>query len=155
MSEQTTKIDDSARVVARLEQELKSAGVDALLIVSREDSDGVLGRIIDAHVVAQTAFFFRADGHHTVLTGATDAMAYEIYPFFREIITIEEGFHADFARLFDQLSPQRVALNICEDDARFDGLRWGLYQQIADAIGGERLAACEVSSADLLRRVFA
>lgn len=154
MSESETKVSRSAEIVKRIEAELRSRGIDALLVLSREDSDGVLARILDTHVVAQTTIFFTADGRHLVLTGRTDAMAWEGYPFFDRVIAMEDDFPVEFARVFDELAPSKLALNICEDDATYDGLRWGLYAQLGDIVGAERLRAMEVSSADLLRSVL-
>jgi len=142
-------------MIRSIEAELRSRDIDTLLMLSREDSDGVLAKILNTHVVAQTAIFFNATGKHIVLTGRTDAVAYEIFPFFDEIIAMEDEFEVEFLRVFERLAPRSVALNICEDDAELDGLRWGLYAQLQDILGEERLAALEVSSADLLRRVFA
>jgi len=142
-------------MIRSIEAELRSRDIDTLLMLSREDSDGVLAKILNTHVVAQTAIFFNATGKHIVLTGRTDAMAYEIFPFFDQIIAMEDEFEVEFLRVFERLAPRSVALNICEDDAELDGLRWGLYAQLQDILGEERLAALEVSSADLLRRVFA
>ncbi|HKJ85870.1 MAG TPA: hypothetical protein VKA06_07325 [Spirochaetia bacterium] len=146
---------EPAELIRSIEAELRSRDIDTLLMLSREDSDGVLAKILNTHVVAQTAIFFNATGKHIVLTGRTDAMAYEIFPFFDEIIAMEDEFEVEFLRVFERLAPRSVALNICEDDAELDGLRWGLYAQLQDILGEERLAALEVSSADLLRRVFA
>ena len=154
MAESKTKITRSARIVERIEAELRSRGIDTLLVLSREDSDGVLPRIVDTHVVAQTAIFFNADGRHLVLTGRTDAMAWEGYPFFDRVVAMEDDFPVEFARVFDELAPTVLALNICEDDAAYDGLRWGLYAQLEEIVGAERLRAMEVSSADLLRSVL-
>ena len=146
---------EPAELIRSIEAELRSRDIDTLLMLSREDSDGVLAKILNTHVVAQTAIFFNATGKHIVLTGRTDAMAYEIFPFFDQIIAMEDEFEVEFLRVFERLAPRSVALNICEDDAELDGLRWGLYAQLQDILGEERLAALEVSSADLLRRVFA
>jgi hypothetical protein len=150
-----TKVSRAEELVRRIESELHSRGIDTLLMLSREDSDGVLSKVLDTHVVAQTAVFFNANGKHLVLTGRTDAMAYEIYPFFDEVIAMEDEFSVEFVRVFDRLNPKSVALNICEEDAKLDGLRWGLYAQLQDALGEDRLRALEVSAADLLRSVFA
>jgi hypothetical protein len=144
----------AGEIVTRIEEQLRERGIDVLLMLSREDSDPVVGRILDAHVVAQTAFFFTATGQHIVLTGRTDAMAYEIFPFFSEIIAFEGEFSEEFARVFDRLAPKKVALNISEDDAELDGLRWGLYTQLQEIIGAERLSAIEVSSAEVLRHAL-
>lgn len=154
MSADSALVPSSATLVERIRQQLEERGIDVLLMLSREDSDIVLGRILDTHVVAQTAIFFSASGKHIVLTGRTDAMAYEIYPFFHEIIAMEEDFTVEFERVFERLAPERLALNICEDDPELDGLRWGLYAQLQDIIGAERLETMEVSSAELLRNVF-
>tara|TARA_B100000614_G_scaffold253027_1_gene266431 strand:- start:1657 stop:2124 length:468 start_codon:yes stop_codon:yes gene_type:complete len=154
MSDTQHQTTESAVIVRRIEDELKARGIDLYLIVSREDSDPIVARILNAHVVAQTAFLFRANGEHLVLTGRTDAMAYDGYPFFREIIAMEEGFDVEFARVFERLQPKRVALNICEDDPQYDGLRWGLYQQLQEIVGADELRAMEVSSAEMLRAVL-
>ncbi len=148
-------VERSVAIVKRIERELNERGVDLYLIVSREDCDPLASMILDTHVVAQTAFFFRANGEHIVLTGRTDAMAYELYPFFHKIIAMEEGFAEEFSRVFEPIDPNRVALNICEEDPSFDGLRWGLYEQLETIIGSERLAKLEVSGADIVRNAIA
>ena len=145
----------SEELVQRIESELRKRGIDTLLMISREDSDPVLARILDTHVVVQTAVLFNADGRHVVLTGRTDAMAYEAFPFFDRIIAMEDDFAVEFPRVFDETNPDTLALNICEEDAQLDGLRWGLYAELEDIVGEARLHSIEVSSADLLRHVFA
>ena len=147
-------MSNSEELIRRIHDQLQSRGIDTLLMLSREDSDGVLARIIDTHVVAQSAFFFNADGTNIVLTGRTDAPAYTVYPFFTRIITMEDDFAVEFERVFNQLAPRTLALNICEDCSEFDGLRWGLYTQLAEIIGAERLRSIEISSAEILREVL-
>ena len=128
---------DANDIVSRIESALREEKIDTLLIVSREDSDVVLPRILDVHVVAQTALFLN-----------------ESFPFFNEIIAMEEEFEVEFLRVFERLSPRRLALTISEEDAALDGLRWGLYEQLRDLIGEERLSAMEVSGADVVRRAL-
>lgn len=142
-------------LVDRIRHELSDRGIDLLLILSREDSDPIASRMLQTHVVAETAFFFTADGKHIVLTGRTDVMAYEHFPFFSERIAVEESFDAELERLLARLAPRRIALNISEEDADFDGLRWGLYAKLADMVGPERLAEMEVSSEPILKAAFA
>ena len=154
MSASPTSERSSAELVERIQDQLAERGIDVLLMLSREDSDPVLGRVLDTHVVAQTAVLFTSSGRHIVLTGRTDAMAYEIHPFFDEIIAMEDDFSVELKRVLDRIAPQKLALNICEEDAELDGLRWGLYAQLRDIIGEQRLEAMEVSSAELLKHVL-
>lgn len=155
MTNTESNVQTATVLVTRIEGELGARGIDLLLMLSREDSDPVASRLLGTHVVAETAFCFAADGNHIVLTGRTDVMAYETFPFFAERIAVEERFDAELGRLLDRLAPSRIALNISEDDPQFDGLRWGLHAKLGDVIGAERLAEMEVSSEPILKAVFA
>lgn len=147
-------LDRSNEIAQRIESELKAMGKDCYLVLSREDSDPVLARIIDMHVVALTAVLFRADGQHLVLTGRTDVAAYAKFPFFARRIAMEQEFVVEFSTLMNELQPKSLLLNISEDRSEYDGLRWGLYQQLIDAMGSEELSAMSESSAELLDRVL-
>ncbi len=138
--------------IIQLEKELQRSGIDTYLLLSREDSDGVLPLLLPTHVVAQTAFFFRPDGNHIVLTGSTDAQAYKEFGIF-EIIEVQDDFEADFTKIFDRLSPKQLALNISEHDYLADGLTVGQYQMLGDMIGEKRLAEIEVSSETIISKL--
>ncbi len=134
----------------QLEHELESRKIDALLILSREDSDTVLPLLLPVHVVAQTAFFFCRDGSHIVLTGKTDANMYSEFGIF-EIITCREPFEVELKRIFDRLKPDSLALNISEQDYLSDGLTLGQYQMLQDVLSEKELARIECSSQPLIQ----
>ncbi|MGD1833983.1 MAG: M24 family metallopeptidase [Sphaerochaetaceae bacterium] len=131
--------------IVQLTQKLNEQNIDTYLILSREDSDTVLPLLIPAHVVAQTAFFFRSDGKHYVLTGRTDANMYTEMGIF-EVIESNDDFDASFKELFDSLNVKRLALNISEHDYLIDGLTVGQYMKLQNIIGKETLKEIEVSS---------
>ncbi len=143
----TEKID-------QLTQILQKEGIDTYLILSREDSDVVLPLLLPVHVVAQTAFFFRSDGHHYVVTGKTDAPMYEGFKIF-DVVTVEDDFEVDFMKLFTSLEIKKLALNISEDDYLIDGLTMGQYLMLGDMISKELLKSIECSSEVFIKELRA
>ncbi len=131
--------------IEQLTHFLQKEGIDTYLILSREDSDVVLPLLLPVHVVAQTAFFFRSDGIHYVITGKTDAPMYEEFGIFH-VITVEDDFSVDFISLFTSLSIKKLALNISEDDYLIDGLTVGQYMMLEDMVTSELLESIECSS---------
>lgn len=138
--------------IRQLERQLQASGIDTYLILSREDSDCVLPLLLPAHVVAQTAFFFRPDGRHLVLTGATDAQAYKDFGIF-EIIETQGDFALSLKTILERLDPQTLALNISENDHLADGLTVGQYQLLEELLGKDRLAEIEVSSEPMIGKL--
>ncbi len=138
--------------ILQLEQELIARDIDTYLILSREDSDIVLPLLLPAHVVAQTAFFFRKSQPHIVLTGSTDANTYKEFGIF-EIVEVTTDFETDFLAVFNRLAPKQLALNISEDDYLVDGLTMGQYLMLQDMVGAQRLAALECSSEPIIQRL--
>jgi Xaa-Pro aminopeptidase len=136
--------------IRQLELELNKRDIDAMLILSREDSDPVLSLLLPVHVVAQTAIFFRKNGKHIVLTGSTDANIYKEFGIF-EIVEVQDEFKTDFMRVFERIAPRNLALDISEHDYLVDGLTYGLYLVLQDMLGAERLASLEVSSEPIIK----
>ncbi|NCB01489.1 MAG: aminopeptidase P family protein [Spirochaetia bacterium] len=133
---------------------LQKEGIDTYLILSREDSDVVLPLLLPVHVVAQTAFFFRSDGLHYVITGKTDAPMYEEFGIF-DVLTVDEDFEADFITLFSSIDIKKLALNISEDDYLIDGLTVGQYLMLEKMITKELLERIECSSDVFIREIRA
>ncbi len=135
--------------IYQLEKMLKEKDIDTLLVLSREDSDIVLPLFLDMHVVAQTAIFFNKSGNHIVLTGKTDANAYEKFNIFN-IVTVKDNFNIEFKEIFDQISPKKLALNISQNDYLSDGLTMGQYLLLSEIIGNEKLKEIEISSEEII-----
>lgn len=153
----TRNTDDTPHIaqtekIKQLEVEMKNWNIDTLLIMSREDSDSVLPLLLPVHVVAQTAFFFRKNGRHIVLTGKTDANMYKEFGIF-EIAEIQSDFETDFMTIFNRIKPKQLALNISEHDYLADGLTVGQYMLLQDMIGEEKLAEIEVSSETIIQKL--
>ncbi|MGH0053502.1 MAG: M24 family metallopeptidase, partial [Sphaerochaetaceae bacterium] len=138
--------------IKQLESELQVQEIDALLILSREDSDPVLSLFLPVHVVAQSAIFFCRSGKHVVITGSTDANMYNEFGVF-EIITPKESFEIELKQTFERLALKSVALNISETDYLVDGLTVGQYQLLQDAIGEDVLSKLECSSESLVTKL--
>ncbi len=136
--------------IVQLTSYLQHEGIDTYIILSREDSDIVLPLLLPVHVVAQTAFFFRADGLHYVITGQTDAPMYEEFGIF-DVITIEGNFEEYFTTLFSSLDIKKLALNISEEDYLIDGLTVGQYHMLENMIGKDELTRIECSSDVFIR----
>ena len=140
--------------IEQLTQKLQEQHIDTYLILSREDSDTVLPLLLPAHVVAQTAFLFRSDGHHYVVTGRTDANMYREMGIF-EVIESGDDFESTFHTLYKSLDVKKLALNISETDYLIDGLSVGQYLNLQDWIGKENLERVECSSESFIQELRA
>ena len=124
--------------ILQLKELLNREKIDALLILSREASDPSLPFLIGADCVHLCAAFFCKNGENWMITSQSDAKKYEESGIFQKVITYETGLKEKFLEVFEQISPNRLALNISEDEATCDGLTVGIYLQLEQMLGKDR-----------------
>lgn len=137
--------------VKQLESILKERNIDILLILSREGSDPVLPFLVGEDTVNITAAFFNKNGKHTILASSADKKKYEESGIFSEVKAYGMDFKKAFLDEFSRLNPNKVALNISENDAICDGLSVGLYMLLEDILGKEMLDKIQISSEDIIQ----
>lgn len=137
---------------AQLAIMLKEAGIDALLVYSREGSDHIMPFLVGEDTVHTGAAFFLPDGNHIMITSLSDAKKFHEGEIFKEIITYGTSIDETFLEVYERISPKRLAINVSEDDTVSDGLTQGLYLQLENMLG-ERLKNVECSSEDIIKEL--
>lgn len=139
--------------IAQLEHMLLDNNIDTLLLLSREASDPILPFLIGEDTVHLGAAFFNKTGKHIMVTSKSDAKKYEASGIFSEVITYDTALPEAFLPVFEGLSPNKLALNISEDDNICDGMTQGLYLILQDMVGKERLTQIEISAEDIIKEL--
>lgn len=134
-------------------QLMKQNGIDSWLILTREGSDPALPLLVGIRSVHMAAIFLRSNGEHLALTSVSDRGSYEAIGLFHRILTYEASMEESFLNIFNQLNPQKVALNISESDHLCDGLTQGMYLWLEKVLGRNRLQQIETSSERLLKKL--
>ena len=144
----------NAKVVReKLEQAtqlMKKHEIDTWLVLTREGSDPALPLLVGVRSVHQAAIFIRESGKHIVLTSKSDAGSYESTNLFDEVRVYESSMEKAFTELWNELSVEKLALNISEQDHLCDGLTYGLYSWLKDNVGEQILHEREISSEVML-----
>ena len=139
--------------IAQLGELLNKEDIDTLLILAREASDPSLPFLIGADCVHLCAAFFCKNGDNLIITSKSDEKKYEESGIFKEIITYETSLKEKFLEIFNRIAPKKMALNISEDEATCDGLTLGLYLQLEEMLGKEKLSEVEVSGENLIKEL--
>lgn len=132
---------------------LNENGLDSWLILTREGTDPALPLLVGIRSVHKAAIFIRSNGEHIALTSVSDKGSYESTNLFKKVLVYEAGMEEAFLTLFEEVQPQKLALNISESDHLCDGLTQGLYVWLENVIGKDRLVGLEVSSESVLKKL--
>lgn len=129
------------RINTLLPQALKSAKVDAWLIICRENNNDPLAEHVGCENAGQTAvflFYHHAKRFHSMaFSPAGESTALKDIKLLDEVVSIERSalavqIAADFIRQKDFAT---IAVNISTKNAQADGLSYTQYQQLTDALG--------------------
>ncbi|MDP2871987.1 MAG: hypothetical protein Q8P31_05545 [Bacillota bacterium] len=127
---------------------LASAGVDAWMVVTREDSDPVLPLVLGEHLVMDTALIFTPHGSTAVLGHISMSAGHG--RLFDRVVEYTPGKLEDsLVPLLKEMDPKVLALNFSESDHTSDGLSLGLYRRLQRALG-TWLAGREASAEDIV-----
>jgi len=130
---------------------LKNRALGALLIFTRAGKDPALPLLVNAKTINPAAHFFLPDGNHTLIAKREDCELLEETGIFKKIIPYNREIGEEFLRFFSSLDPSSLALNFSREDHLCDGLSLGLYLQLEEFLGQERLKKIEVSSEPVLK----
>ena len=139
--------------IKQVENILHKKKIDSLLLFAREGSDANVPFLTGAETIHLAAIFINRNKKHIVITSESDMGKYKESGIFDEVIMYEASIKDDFLKVLKKLSPNKLALNISEEDNLCDGLTVGLYLILEDMIGKERLREIETSSEDILKEV--
>jgi Xaa-Pro aminopeptidase len=127
--------------------------IDTWLILTREGTDSSVPLLFGTRSVHQAAIFINRTGEHVAITSVSDQGSYEQSELFSEVIPYHSDMDETFMKYFEKLNPNKMALNISEDDHLCDGLTLGLYMWLEQCIGTNQLNQIEVSSQSILKQL--
>jgi Xaa-Pro aminopeptidase len=128
---------------------LKENGIDAWVVLAREDSDPLVHYLLEGHLVMESAFVFTPTGN-TAYLGHIDVMnGHERN--FDNVVEYSPGTLYDaLVPALQKLDPSKMALNFSENDHTADGLTVGLYRRFTNAVGQDWLSKREVSAENVV-----
>lgn len=136
--------------VAQLERLMKERGFDALAIPAREASDPLLPFLTGEDAIHPCFALFRPDGRHLMIASPSDEKKYLQPGIFQEVRVYGASMWEKVKEVLEEANLSSMALNISMEDGNADGLTYGQYLQLEEAIGKERLASLERSSEELV-----
>ena len=131
---------------------LAEAGLDAWLLVVRESQerpDPTLRYFLDLAFTWNTYFLITRDGS-AALAATFDAPDLAALGLFDEVRTYKEGPREALLDLLVSRNPQRIGINVSEDDALADGLTAGLRDSLVAMLRETPFASRLVSAEHLV-----
>ncbi len=132
--------------INQLKEKLNENNVDALLILSRNNSDKTLPLFIDVKVCKQTAFLLDKNGEVLVISCEKEL---EKYTNVKSIVE-NNNIYLKVWSLLQQKNIKKFALNVSENDYLLDGLTYGQYLGLEEVIGKEKFESMYVSSENIV-----
>lgn len=130
----------------QLQDALNKKGVDALVVLSRNNSDKTLELFVDADITNQVAFIFIQNGLSLVLCDKRDSHKYEEL----SVVEVENDIYSTVTRVLKEHGISQIALNISESDYMSDGLTIGQYLGLEEAVGKDLFDRMYVSSEEIV-----
>ncbi len=128
------------RIRSLLPAILKDQKIDAWLIFTRENAEDPLLKVIGIdHIVARGAFLFAIEGGK--FKAIAIAASYDVDPIqksglYDEVLSYKsEGVKPHLRKVFDDLNPKTIAVNMSRDETIADGLTVGMRNYLEEAIG--------------------
>ncbi|MFQ5724583.1 MAG: M24 family metallopeptidase [Terriglobia bacterium] len=139
------------RVNELLPRAMAEHGIDLWLVFTRENArDPIAEDVGGGQVVARSAFLFAhtADGYRKIAVVASyDVAPVEESGIYDEVIAYRgKGIKPHLQRLFRELNPQRIGVNISRDIPLADGLTVGMRNYLEETLGpayAERFVSAE------------
>lgn len=130
LSIQREKLDQAAGL-------LDEHGVDCWLTFARETSetpDPALKLIFGHDVTWQSAFLVTRDGRRIAIVGGPEGMLVRQTGLYPDVRTYDEGIAPTLRAALRELDPVQIAINYALGDVAADGLTYGMYLQLRDAL---------------------
>jgi len=112
-------------------QILNEEGIDLWLTFVRETSAGgdpVLPLIYGLGLTWESALILTRTGQAIAIVGHLEAEAAHRTGAYPTVIPYHQAIRPELQRIFDEINPRNIAINISEDDVLADGLTVGLHQ---------------------------
>ena len=144
------------RLSSLLPQAMKSVGVDAWLIICRENDNDPMADHIGGENAGGTAvflFYFDEEGYHSVVFSPVgEATALDELDIHDKVIPVQRGSSAivDAANFLATLSFNSMAINTSENNKLADGLSHSQYKALTQAMTDSENLTKLISSEDLI-----
>lgn len=133
---------------------LKENKIDMWIVAGHEsatNSEPILPVISDHEFIGYTALIFCADGSKYCVCTPIDANGYIHSGIFDEVYPFAVSFQEELAKVLALKNPKVIALDFSENDPGSDGLSYGAYLYIQEALGivgyqGEVVSAYPITS---------
>ncbi len=135
---------------AQLIKLLNAQDIDALLIFAREGSDKILPFLTGEDAIHTCAALFCKNGEIIILSSSSDKGKYEQTGIFTEVRDYGTDIKNALGELLGSRDIKKLALNVSSEFNTADWLTQGLYIQLQEIVGVQRLMEIEVSSAPLI-----
>lgn len=132
---------------------LEEAGIDMLLLLTREGTDKAVPLLVGTPAVHLGAMLFRKTGTHTILTSKSDEGNFKETGVFSEVLVYGEDLAEPLKELLHSENPGRVGMNFSEGDHLCDGLTRGLFMWFENLMGSAWIDDHVVSSEDVLKNL--
>ncbi len=111
--------------------------IDCWLTFARETSetpDPALKLILGSDVTWQSAFLVTRAGRRIAIVGGPDGHAIRQTGLYDTVLTYDEGIAPALRSALTELDPRQIAINYSLGDVAADGLTYGMYLQLTDAL---------------------
>jgi Xaa-Pro aminopeptidase len=147
-------VEEADLIRTKQQQAIKALAdrdIDAWLIFVREGSEPILTSLISGveYIVQNAAFIFTASGERIALLEPIDIQN-GAGTFFDNVIEFQYDIKTPLREIWQQLDPGRVALDYSRFEFAADGLTYGMYLRLMDALGDLGLAEKMVSAEDIV-----
>ncbi len=151
---QLNKYDIPMEKTAQVVNLLKDKNIDALLIMSRDNTDGNLPFITGNRSEKTCVAIIDANNDHLAIVHESEKHLFEDSPLFKSnIVSYAEDILPVLKEELAKRNISKLALNISVDENLCDGLTQGLYETLKLAVGEEKLSEIETSSEPILMEI--
>jgi Xaa-Pro aminopeptidase len=132
---------------------LDDYGVDCWLTFARETSetpDPALKLILGHDVTWQSAFLITRGGRRIAIVGGPEGALIRQTGLYPDVHTYDESIAPVLREVLRALDPAQIAINYSPGDVAADGLTYGMYLQLRDALKRTPYVRCLCSSAAIV-----
>jgi hypothetical protein len=125
------KVGQAARLLDELD-------IDCWLTFTREsevNGDPVLPFLAPANVTWHSAFLVFRGGRTRAIVGRYDQKAVQDAGAWDEVVAYVTGFKEPFQEVMTRANPKTIAVNFSQGSEICDGLTYGMYLTLRDALG--------------------
>lgn len=131
---------------------LKQEEIDMWIVYSSEGSDPAVPLLTGIHTVGPTAFVVTRDGYAYALCSRIDAQESQQSGLFDQVLIYQTDLSEILKPLVEEKAPEKIAINISQNDNLCDGLTMGRYRWLKRTLG-EMYAERFVSSESFLSKL--